>query len=309
MRITVLGGSGFLGSHVADKLSESGHEVTIFDLRPSPWLKPGQNMILGDILDGEAVKRVVSGAEVVFNFAGIADIGEANGRPVDTVRYNIMGNVHALEASRLAGVSRYIFASSVYVYSQSGGFYRCSKQACETYIETYREAYGLDYTILRYGSLYGPRADERNAIHRFIVEALRDKKIRYFGNPEALREYIHVEDAALCSVEILKPEYVNQSIVLTGSQPMTVGNLFRMIAEMLGEEIEFEFQHSDDGSHYRITPYSFNPKVGKRLTPPLQVDLGQGLLRIIEDVHKGVHPELGDMYGVLIKDDRTGEKK
>ena len=172
MKITVFGGSGFLGSHICDKLSEAGHAVTIVDLHPSPWLRPDQTMLTGNILDEETVRRGVEGADMVFNYAGIADIGEANNRPVDTARINVLGNVMILEACRRERVRRYVFASSLYVYGKSGGFYRCSKQACEIYIENYQAMHKLPYTILRYGSLYGPRADRRNAIHRFVYEAL-----------------------------------------------------------------------------------------------------------------------------------------
>ena len=97
MKITVLGGSGFLGSHSAAKLSEAGHEVTIFDLRESPWLRPDQKMIVGDILDAARVQEAVDGADAVYNYAGIADIGDACARPVDTVRCNVLGNAIALE--------------------------------------------------------------------------------------------------------------------------------------------------------------------------------------------------------------------
>ena len=185
------GGAGFLGSHVCDKLSDARHKVVVFDRVVSPYLRSDQVMIEGDILDEKSVLKAVKGADAVFNFAGIADIGEANGRPADTVKYNILGNVHILGACCEAKVKRYVFASSVYVYSSSGGFYRCSKQACETYIENFKEAYGLEYTILRYGSLYGPRADHRNAIYRFVQEAMEKGSITYYGDPQALREYIH----------------------------------------------------------------------------------------------------------------------
>jgi UDP-glucose 4-epimerase len=302
MKITVFGGSGFLGSHVCDKLSEAGHLVTIVDCRRSQWIRDDQSMIIGDILNEEDVTNSVAGADVVFNFAGIADIGAANQRPPDTIKYNILGNANILEACVKEKVKRYIFSSSVYVYSNSGGFYRCSKQACELYIENYHNVYGIEYTVLRYGSLYGPRADETNAIFRFVKEALEKKKITYFGNASALREYIHVEDAAKSSVEILKPEFANEYIILTGHQPMTVSNLFKMIAEILGYSIEFDFENSSNNDHYLISPYSFNPKVGKKLIPPLHFDLGQGLLRVIEDQHKKLHPKLHNIEGYLIKE-------
>ncbi len=301
MKITVFGGAGFLGSHVCDKLSDAGHAVTIFDRTPSRWLRPDQNMVTGDILDEKAVEKAVDGSDAVYNFAGIADIGEAGTRPVDTAKYNILGNVITLEAARKAGAKRFVFASSLYVYSKEGGFYRCSKQASELYIDNYRQVYGLDYTILRYGSLYGPRSDNRNAIYRFVREALEKGRIQYYGLPTAVREYVHVEDAALCSVEVLEPQYANTNIVLSGTQPMHVGELLKMIREMLGRDIEFEFLGDGKSGHYEITPYSFNPHIGKKMAPRLVTDLGQGILHMIEQVHRELNPNLTTALGYLVE--------
>ncbi|MBU3832334.1 MAG: NAD(P)-dependent oxidoreductase [Candidatus Desulfovibrio faecigallinarum] len=303
MKITVFGGSGFLGSHICDKLSEAGHEVTIVDLNPSPWLKDNQKMIVGSILDEAVLDKAVEGADIVCNYAGIADIGEANSRPVDTARLNVVGNVMALEACRKYGIKRYIFASSLYVYGKSGGFYRCSKQACEIYIENYQAMHNLPYTILRYGSLYGPRADNRNAIHRFVHEAMTSGTITYYGAPTALREYVHVDDAATATLEVLDESFANQNIIVTGNQPMRVGDLFKMIGEMLGKDIEIRYQNDPNSGHYQITPYSFMPKVGRKLVPPLTVDLGQGILRVMEAEHRDMHPELTSEGGYLVPTD------
>ena len=303
MNIVVFGGAGFLGSHICDKLSDAGHTVTIVDLHPSPYLRPDQQMVVGNLLDEDAVNRVVEGADVVFNYAGIADIGEANRRPIDTARVNVVGNVIALEACRLAGVKRYIFASSLYVYGKSGGFYRCSKQSCELYIENYQAMHNLPYTILRYGSLYGPRADRRNAIHRFVCEALETGSITYYGAPTALREYVHVEDAATATLGILDEEFVNENIIIAGNQPMRVGDLFKMMGEMLGKELRIEFQDDPNSGHYQITPYAFMPRVGKKLVPPLTVDLGQGILRVMEEVHQNLHPDLKSEGGYIVNSD------
>ncbi len=301
MKAAVFGGSGFLGSHVCDKLSDAGHTVVIADIRPSPWLRPDQQMITGSLLDEALVDEAVAGCDAVFNYAGIADIGEAAARPVDTARINVLGNVILLEACRRAGVKRYVFASSLYVYGKSGGFYRCSKQACELYIENYRAVHGLEYTILRYGSLYGPRADRRNAIYRFVCEAMETGVITYYGPPTALREYIHVEDAALCTVEVLGPDYADRNIVLTGSRPMQVGDLFRMIGEMLGKELHITFLNDPDSGHYQITPYAFMPRVGHKMTPRLSTDLGQGILKVMEDAHRELHPDLEQAGGFFLK--------
>ena len=280
----VLGGSGFLGSHVADKLSEAGYHVRIFDQRPSPWIRPDQEMMLGNLLNQKEVNKVIRGAEVVYNFAGLADLNEALRRPLETVRINVLGNAHAMEACRHNGIKRFFYASTVYVYSRDGGFYRCSKQASEHYVEEYQKAYGLDYTILRYGSLYGPRADSSNGMYRIIRKALETGLLEYEGSPDSLREYIHVEDAAQASVIALSDDFRNQSVVLTGQQPMRVLDILEMLAEIMGLRDAVNFIPGEQPGHYVRTPYAYQPKLGRKYVPPLHVDLGQGLIQLIDEL-------------------------
>src|SRR5262249_14641846 len=126
--VTVVGGSGFLGSHVADQLSEAGHRVRIYDRVESRWKRPDQQMIVGDLLDVARLRNAVEGSDTVYNFAALADLNEALQQPVKTAEINVLGNVQLLDACRLGGVGRFMYASTVYVYSREGGFYRCSKQ-------------------------------------------------------------------------------------------------------------------------------------------------------------------------------------
>jgi UDP-glucose 4-epimerase len=284
MIVTVIGGSGFLGSHVADKLSEAGHRVRIFDRLVSPWVRPDQEMQVGDLLDLQAVSRAVAGAEAVYNFAALADLGEALNKPLESARVNVLGAVNALEACRLSAVRRVLHASTVYVYSREGGFYRCSKQAAEHYVEEYQRTYGLDFTILRYGSLYGPRSNANNGLFRIVQGALLHGRISYEGNPEAIREYIHVEDAARASVLALGEEFRNESVVLTGHEAMRVVDLLKMLAEILDMPGQVDCRDEDNPGHYTRTPYAYQPKLGRKYSPPLHVDLGQGLLQLIEEV-------------------------
>lgn len=283
--VTVVGGSGFLGSHVADQLSETGHRVRIYDRVDSFWKRADQEMIVGDLLDSARLNEAIAGSEAVYNFAALADLDQALDQPIETVRVNILGNVQVLEACRQHGVQRFIFASTVYVYSREGGFYRCSKQAAEHYVEEYQRAYDLDYTIVRYGSLYGPRADASNGLFRIVRDALKTSVISYEGNPESIREYIHVEDAARASVVVLGEEFRNQSVLLTGHQPMRVFDLLKMLAEMLGiTEDSVQFRNEEYAGHYVRTPYAYQPKLGRKYSPLLHVDLGQGLLQLIDEV-------------------------
>jgi UDP-glucose 4-epimerase len=284
MRICVIGGSGFLGSHVADQLSEGGHEVRIYDRTPSPWLQTRQTMCVGDLLEVEKLVAAIQGCDAVYNFAALADLNDALDKPVETVKINVLGNVQVLEACRQQGVKRFVYASTVYVYSREGGFYRCSKQAAEHYVEEYQRVYGLDYTILRYGSLYGPRADHTNWLYRIVKSALKTGKLRYEGSPDTLRQYIHVEDAARASVAALGEDFRNQSVVLTGQEPMRVLDLLEMLAEILGFKDTVEFVAGEQPGHYVRTPYAYQPKLGRKYVPPMHVDLGQGLLQLIDIV-------------------------
>ena len=282
--VTVIGGSGFLGSHVADQLSEAGYRVRIYDRVPSPWKRPDQVMVVGDLADSEKLEGAIAGSCAVYNFAALADLNLALDKPVETVRVNVLGNVHVLEACRSNGVKRFVYASTVYVYSREGGFYRCSKQAAEHYVEEYQRVYGLDYTILRYGSLYGPRADINNGLFRLVRNALQTGVLRYEGSPDTMREYIHVEDAARASIVALGDDFRNQSVVLTGQDPMRVLDLLKMLAEILGVPDAVEFVEDKQPGHYVRTPYAYQPKLGRKYVPPMHVDLGQGLLQLIDEV-------------------------
>lgn len=303
MRVIVFGGAGFLGSHTADALTDKGHDVTVFDMVESPYIKPDQKMIVGNILDRKQVDKAIKGHDVVYNFAGIADISKASETPVDTVQHNVLGNTIILDACRKNDVKRFVYASTLYVYSKSGAFYRSSKQSCELIIDNYKEVYGVPYTILRYGSLYGPRSDEGNYIYRTIKEAVETGKITSFGEPDDLREYIHVEDAARYSVDILSEEYENQYVILTGNQPMRRKDLLVMIKEMLDEDLKIEYEPQDSKVHYEITPYSFSPKIAMKYSGKYHLDLGQGLLQCIDEVYKKCHPH-EEINGIIVKNNK-----
>lgn len=281
MKVIVFGGSGFLGSFVADELSKEGHEVTIFDLRPSAYLQKNQKMITADILDSKKVDKAVKGMDVVFNFAGIADIGLAKENPYDTLYTNFVGNLNILNACIAQQVKRYLFASTLYVYSSLGSFYRASKQSCELTIESFAERFNLKYTILRYGSLYGPRANKANWISAVIHQALDDKRITRSGDGEEIREYIHVIDAARLSIRAMDESFENQYVIISGKQSIRIKDLMIMIKEMFHNTVELEYKDSTNDSHYEITPYNFRPKLAKKIDDTSHIDLGQGILDLI----------------------------
>ena len=279
------GGAGFVGSHLADILSESGYKVRIFDVRESQHLRPDQEMIVGDLRDISAVEDAAAGCEAVYHFGGIADIREANLDPVLVTEVNIGGTTNLLSACYKHSVKRFILASTVYVYSNEGGFYRASKRACETLVETYQEELGLPFTILRFGTLYGRRAGRGNRIHDMIRQALDSSRIEYPGNANAMREFIHVRDAGRLACRVLEDQFANKHYVLTGQERYKISEAARMIGEILPGSIDVSFNDMEPEGHYELTPYAYSPKIGHKLVPSDYVDFGQGLLDCIREQH------------------------
>src|SRR6266567_4285638 len=120
MRVLVTGGSGFIGSHVVDKLRARGHEPVIYDLRPSPWHLDGDNKVdtvLGSITDREALERALHSCDAVAHLAAVADVNDVHASPEEAERTNGRGTVAVLEACRRAGVKRIVYASTIWVYS------------------------------------------------------------------------------------------------------------------------------------------------------------------------------------------------
>lgn len=288
-KILVIGGSGFLGSHVADALSKRGHDVYIYDRVKSKYLTSSQKMIIGDVLDKKIIDQSVSKVDYVYHFAAIADIKEAKDDPIKSANFNIIGTLNILEACKKFNIKRIVFSSSIYVYSNHGSFYRTTKQSCELFIENYFEEFNLNYTILRYGSLYGIRANDFNFISKVIKQALLDKEIVRRGDGQEIRDYINVIDAAQLSADILKEEYLNQHVMITGTQTRKVSEVLEMIKEIFNNDIKITYNNKNYEGHYQLTPYSFRPKVALKIASNNHHDLGQGILDCIYDEYENLN--------------------
>ena len=291
-KIVVIGGSGFMGSHTADELTKKGFDVTIFDHIKSPWLQKNQHMVVGDMLSLDDLSEALVGAKYLYHFGGIADIDKAKKSPLDTINQNVLGAAIAMEAAQINGINRFVYASTMYVYSPYGSFYRASKQAAETIIEAYSDKFSIDYTLLRYGSLYGPRAQKWNGLKKYINQIIRNGSLEYQGTGSERREYIHVKDAARLSVDVLDKKHKNQAITVTGNQILNSNELIEMIFEIAGVKKNV-FMDSDGktNDHYVMTPYRYTPKPAKKLVPDEFIDLGQGILEIVEEIHNEIQAE------------------
>ena len=282
MKCLVTGGSGFLGSHVADELTKKGHTVIIFDLKKSKWLKLNQKMIVGNMLNYRQLNNALKKVDYVLHFAGLSDLNKALNKPIETIKFNILATANLLKLSLKNNIKRIIFASSIYAISSQGGFYRCSKRAAEDYIEEYQKRFGIDFSILRYGSLYGNRSKDTGGINEVIYKAIKKNKISYVGSKKTEREYIHVRDAAKMTVETLKPRFKNKHIIISGKKKIKVYKFLKVLSKELTIK-KIHFTNKKKLGHYITNPNTFKVKKGKKFLYKNSISLKKGLKEMINE--------------------------
>lgn len=285
-KVVVFGGCGFIGAYLIQKLADEGYDVVAADLNQSEYVTD-EFFVECDILDKQRVFDVVEGAAIVYNFAGIANLDDAIETPIETLNSNVIGNLNVLEACRYNHVKRMVYASSAYAMSDKGSFYGISKLTSEKLVEEYYKKYGLEFTIIRYGSVYGERDYHNNYIYNLLKKAYLNNEINHQGDGNEYREYIHAVDVANLSIKIIQSEkYINEHIILTGVERIRRKELFEMINEMIGGKLKINLKADSCTNHYKTTPYSFTPTRSKKLVANPYVDMGQGLIDCLEDIEK-----------------------
>jgi UDP-glucose 4-epimerase len=252
MRVLVTGGSGFIGSHVVDKLRARGHEPVIYDLRPSPWHPTtgpdAVETVLGSITDREALERALVTCDAVAHLAAVADVNDVHAEPEDAERINARGTVAVLEACRRADVKRVVYASTIWVYSDTetdevdeetllpppSHLYTSTKLAGELYCKSYLELYGIDYTILRFGIPYGPRAREAAVIPAFVNKAFAGEPLTLSGDGMQSRRFVYVEDLADGVALGLDEVARNRVYNLVSDENVTIKQIAELVQEIVG---------------------------------------------------------------------------
>ena len=286
--ILVFGGHGFLGYYLVNELSNRGYSVTVADISSSGEFVQDARFIKCDIYDRKQVQKAFEfdNYQIVYNLAGFANLDSAIKSPIQTINFNVIGNMYIIEECLKHKIAKYIYASSAYAMSNKGSFYGISKLASEKIIEEYHKRQSLPFIILRYGSVYSERSYDNNYIYNLVKKAVLEKKIEHNGDGNEVREYIHAADAAKLSVDVIESEIFNNlHVILTGTERMKRLDLFNMINEILNNEIVIECNKEGYHNHYKFTPYSFEPSVSKKLVANPHIDMGQGLLECIRAVH------------------------
>jgi len=264
MRVLVTGGAGFIGSHLVEKLLASGHEVVIlddFNDYYDPKIKHAN--IAGfakdvtihhvDLRDGESVRNVFHREEVdsIAHLAARAGVRPSIQYPRLYYDTNVTGTLHLLEAARVTGVERFIFASSSSVYgaakkipfsedenlSQTFSPYAATKVAGEFLCSTYSHLYNLRVVALRYFTVYGPRQRPDLAIHQFTRRIYAGLPIDQFGNGSARRDYTYIDDVIQGTMAAFEYEGLLFDVFNLGeSETIQLKDLIAMIENALGKQ-------------------------------------------------------------------------
>jgi UDP-glucuronate 4-epimerase len=266
MRILVTGGAGFIGSHLVEKLLAGGDQVVIlddFNDYYEPRIKHENIAAFAgevavhqvDLRDGGAVRSLFYGEkfEAIVHLAARAGVRPSIAHPQLYYDTNVAGTLHLLEAARVTGVQRFVFASSSSVYgicktvpfsedfhlTQTISPYAATKIAGEFLCSTYAHLYGMRMVALRYFTVYGPRQRPDLAIHQFTRRIQNGQPISQFGDGSTRRDYTYIDDIIQGTTAALKYEGPRFDVFNLGeSETIPLRDLIAAIEEQLGKKAQ-----------------------------------------------------------------------
>ncbi len=271
----VTGGAGFIGSHLAERLADLGHEVRVLDNFTTgrhqniAHLAGRIEVVEGDIRDEATAARAVAGMDTVFHLAALASVPRSVDDPIASNDVNVMGSLNMLVASRDAGVRRFIYSSSSSVYGDTPELpkreemparpmspYAVAKLAGEYYTRTFHGLYGLETVCLRYFNVFGPRQDPGSqyaaVVPIFASRLIEGRAPIIYGDGEQSRDFTYVSsvvDANILASE--RPGVEGNMFNIARGDTITVNELYRRLQELIGTSIDaiYEDERPGDVKH------------------------------------------------------------
>lgn len=260
-RVLVAGGAGFIGSHIADRLTDQDIEVTVLDNLYTGLLGNIENcnrnrkfrFVRGDVRNFNVVKRLVKDVDAVFNEAAVVSVSRSLENPLLANEVNVGGTLNLLKASLDSGVRRYIQASSASVYGNTETLpvdetlapnpvspYAVAELAAENYAKVFYRAYGLETVCLRYFNVYGPRQTfsvYSGATTIFLNKLSRGQRPVIFGDGDQTRDFVYVEDVVEANMLALTSgKAVGEALNIGTGIPHTINELVQRLQEKLGKQ-------------------------------------------------------------------------
>jgi UDP-glucose 4-epimerase len=259
-RCLVVGGNGFIGSHVVDALEAQGHEVTVFDrhrVGPSRFAGRSVRVVHGDFLNAADVRRALTGQEVVLHLLSMTDPATAEGDPTIDIRTNITSSVQLFSACVDAGVSHVYFASSggaIYGDQEQQVFretdvtlpvspYAIGKQTIESYLRYFRRTHGLESTVFRISNPYGPRQNplkRQGVIPIFLRRIATGAPLTVFGDGSMVRDYLFVGDLAQMICEVVSSGARHDLYNVGSGVGTSLSELIETIRQVVDRPVEVE---------------------------------------------------------------------
>jgi UDP-glucose 4-epimerase len=304
MKVLLTGGAGFIGSHVADAFLQAGHDVVILDNLSSGNRKniPGQARFYLLDLSAPEVDQVFQHErpDIVDHHAAQISVTVSARDPQLDARSNVLGMLNLLEACRRHPVKKFLFASTGgAIYGETDHLptpedhpprplspYGIHKWLGEQYLRFYNHQYGLQYTVLRYANVYGPRQNpegEAGVISIFISQLLRGQTPTVFAYPEdrdgMIRDYVFVGDVARANV-LAADRAAGEAINIGTGVPTTTGALYREISRLFPGSPEPRWDKARPGD-LRVSRLDIR-KAGELLGWRPTLELAEGLARTVE---------------------------
>ena len=271
MKILVTGGAGFIASHITDAYISAGHEVVIIDnmsTGKNENINPKAKFIELDINDPQ-ISDIFKAEkfDVINHHAAQMDVRVSVNDPKFDAHTNILGSLNLYEAAKDHGVKKIIFASSGgTVYGEQEEFpakeehplrpvspYGISKLSNEKYLYYYKEVYGIDYAVLRYANVYGPRQNphgEAGVVAIFAKRMLEGNKAIINGDGKNTRDYVFVDDVVKANVLALNDEMTGEYNIGTGVES-DVNYIFSALKELTGSDCEEVHGEAKSGEQKR----------------------------------------------------------
>jgi len=306
MNVLITGGSGFIGSHVADRLLNDGHEVTVVDLWESDEIKthadnPNFNFVKASVLDDEVMDSVVAGKSRVIHMAAVLGTSETiTTYDVENVAMtNVVGTVKMFKHCKRHGVKRVLVPTTPDVPWINP--YKITKAAVEKFGQLFSKEFGLEVVAMKLGNIYGARErwldgpkeapfNYQKIVPTILMENMKGNKFQIFGNGNQKSEYIYVDDVVESFSRALTSEKnLGGEIIHVGrGENNSVLEIIEAVEEAWGRKIDVEYVDMRPGEiHIEI---ALNPsKIKELLDYELQWNLQKGLIETIkyyEDSYK-----------------------